>query len=650
MSDFNDGTVGKGWSLNNPGSEPFPDPFMDYASTVMPENIRDALKYCEFIFNSNSMIRESARRVLSYFITDIEVKGLNGKDIGDDEKEKYEDFMNESLDIKTVMHSVGLDYLCYGNSFTTLIVPFRRYLSCPKCSLDVPLRQIMSETNYNFKWKMPEFSAVCPKCEYAGAWKRTDRRTNEPDEVRVRRWPAIEMEIRYDPIRDNRDYLWRIPEDYRTQVKRGDPQVLETVPWEVVEAVQANGFLLFDKGAIYHMYEPTLSGIRSRGWGISRTLVNFRHAWYCQVLHRYNEAIALDYVIPFRVLSPAPSPTAMPEGGDPLMNMDLGGLRGQVQAMLRKRRKDPASWHFLSTPIQYQALGGEAKNLAPNDLMESGINMLLNGFGMPAELYRGSLTMQSALPAIRLFESSWVYLVHSMNAFLRELTKDIGDAFGWEPATCKFIKPTMLDDVQLVMSKMQLMQAQQVSQTGVLRSLGMDFKDEQRQIMQEERFKQEEQAKMQEAMDKSSLKEQMAPPVSAQIAQGGDPAAAGAPPAGGAPAAGGAPPAAGGPALGQGGGQPAPQGPAGAAAQNVSLSTPTAPGEKVTPQDMQAKAESIANQLLAMPESQRQSEMTKLKSQDPVIHSLVKQTIVNIRQQAQSAGARSIMQQQYGVM
>ena len=257
--------------------------------------------------------------------------------------------------------------------------------------------------------------------------------------------------------------------------------------------------------------------------------------------------------------------------------------------------------------------------------------------------------MQSALPAIRLFESSWVYLVHSMNAFLRELTKDIGDAFGWEPATCKFIKPTMLDDVQLVMSKMQLMQAQQVSQTGVLRSLGMDFKDEQRQIMQEERFKQEEQAKMQEAMDKSSLKEQMAPPVAAQIAQGGappaggDPAAAGAPPAGGAPAAGG-------PALGQGGGQPAPQGPAGAAAQNVSLSTPTAPGEKVTPQDMQAKAESIANQLLAMPESQRQSEMTKLKSQDPVIHSLVKQTIVNIRQQAQSAGARSIMQQQYGVM
>ena len=644
MSDFSEGALGKGWALNGKGDEPFPDPFMDYASTVMPENIRDALRYCEFIFNSNSMVREAARRVLSYFITDIEVKGVGGKDIGDDERTKYENFLNETLDIKTILHSVGLDLLCYGNSFTTLVVPFRRYLSCPQCFLDIPLKEAINNSVYAFKWKMPDFTCNCPRCKYTGIWKRTDRRTNEPEEVRVRRWPAAEMEIRHDPVRDNRDYLWRIPEDYRLQVRRGDPQILETVPWEVVEAVAANGFLLFDKGVVYHMYEPTLSGVRSRGWGISRTLVNFRHAWYCQVLHRYNEAIALDYVIPFRVLSPQPQSSSLPEAGDPLMNMDLGGLRGQVQAMLRKRRKDPAAWHFLSTPIQYQMLGGEARNLAPTDLLESGITNLLNGFGMPAELYRGTLSLQAALPAIRLFESSWVYLVHSLNAFLRELTKDIGDAFGWEPAVCKLIRPTMLDDVQLIMSKMQLMQAQQVSQTGVLRSMGMDFKDEQRQIIQEQKFTQEEQAKMQEEMDNSSLMEQMAPPVIDQMAQqGGQPGGQGGQPP--APQGYGAPAA---PAEG-GGGQP-PQGPAVMAAQGMSVATPTSPNQKVTPQDLQAKAQTLADQMLAMPESQRQSEMTKLKSQDPVIHSLVKQTIGNIRQQAQTAGARSIMQQKYGVM
>jgi hypothetical protein len=40
--DLFDSSIGKNWSLNR-GEEPFPDPFMDYASTVMPENIRDAV-------------------------------------------------------------------------------------------------------------------------------------------------------------------------------------------------------------------------------------------------------------------------------------------------------------------------------------------------------------------------------------------------------------------------------------------------------------------------------------------------------------------------------------------------------------------------------------------------------------------------------
>ena len=638
MSDYSEGALGRGWALNSRGDEPFPDPFMDYASTVMPENIRDALRYCEFIFHSNSMIREAARRVLSYFITDIEIRALDGENIGDDEKQKYMSFMNDTLDIRTILHSVGLDFLCYGNSFTTLIIPFRRYLHCPQCSLDVPLKQVINNPAFAFKWKMPDFQANCPRCKYTGNWKRIDRRTNEPEEVRVRRWPAFEMEVRYDPVRDNRDYLWRIPEDYRMQVRRGDPQILETVPWELIEAIASNGFLLFDKKAVHHMYEPTLSGVRSRGWGISRTLINFRHAWYVQVLHRYNEAIALDYVIPFRVLTPAPQSSSMPEAGDPLMNMDLGGLRGQVQAMLRKRRRDPAAWHFLSTPIQYNMMGGEARNLAPTDLLESGVNMLLNGFGMPAELYRGTLSLQAALPAIRLFESSWQYLTHCLNAFLAETTKSIGEAFGWAPATCRLIKPSMLDDVQLIMSKMQLMQAQQVSQTGVLRSMGMDFKEEQRQILDEQRFMQEEQAKMQKNMENSALMEQMAPSTTDQFmqsmqaqAQGGQQAPQGAqPPPGPAQSA------------------PPPQGPAGMAAQGMSVATPTGPNEKVTPQDMQAKAQTIADQMLSMPESQRQSEMTKLKSKDPVIHSLVKQTINNIRQQAQTQGARMMLQQQYG--
>jgi hypothetical protein len=77
------------------------------------------------------------------------------------------------------------------------------------------------------------------------------------------------------------------------------------------------------------------------------------------------------------------------------------------------------------------------------------------------------------------------------------------------------------------------------------------------------------------------------------------------------------------------------------------LST-TQPNQKITPQELQAKAEAMASQLLAMDEAQRQSEMTKLKSKDPTIHAAVKQTIENIRQQARTAGGQAMMKQQFG--
>jgi hypothetical protein len=43
---------------------------------------------------------------------------------------------------------------------------------------------------------------------------------------------------------------------------------------------------------------------------------------------------------------------------------------------------------------------------------------LLNDAGTPIELYNGSLQLQTAPVALRLFEATWHHLVHDANAFL----------------------------------------------------------------------------------------------------------------------------------------------------------------------------------------------------------------------------------------
>ena len=614
------------------GSEGFPDPFSDIASLSMPDNMRDALRWCEYIFMSNGMYRQACDRIVSYFITEIEVQGDDKE-----EKQKFTDFLNDTLGIKNLLHTVGMDYLCYGNSFTSMLVPIRRYLYCPKCKLELPLRKIFNEPVFAFKWSGFEFNAKCPKCKYSGKWMHNDRRSTEQEDLRIRRWSPHEMEILWDPLTDDVSHVWKIPADYRKLLNEGNLYHLERANWEILEAVKNQQDLRFDNDVVYHMKEEALGGVRNRGWGISRVLSNFRQAWYVQVLHRYNEAIALDYVIPFRVLTP------MPRGGvgefsDPALNIDLGGFSSRVQSMIRKRRRDPAGWHTLPFPVQYQALGGDATQLAPQELMEQGMDTLLTSVGIPVELYKGSLSVQAAPAALRLFESSWTHLAHNMNRFLQSIVDKTAEIMSWEPVKVKLARVTHADDLNRQMAKLQLMMGQQVSQTTGMKSVGLDFEEETRRKLEEEQFLAEETAEMQERMQQAAAMDEMAPPPQAGGMGGGMMGGAmgggmGMPP--GAPPAGGAPP-------------PASAG--GAAAQQFAMAQPTQMNKPTTPEEMVAQAQTIAQQMMALPSSQRRSELITLKRADPTMHSLVTSAMDEIRQQARSMGQQQQLQQQFGQM
>lgn len=68
----------------------------------------------------------------------------------------------------------------------------------------------------------------------------------------------------------------------------------------------------------------------------------------------------------------------------------------------------------------------------------------------------------------------------------------------------------------------------------------------------------------------------------------------------------------------------------------------------VTPSDLQAAADMLAQELLGLPESQRISELRKLKQANPTLHSIVKEKLSDIRSQARSQGGAQVMQQQFG--
>lgn len=600
-------------------SSGFPSPWLDMASLAMPETIQYALRWTEFLTMANGTYFRALDRVLAYFITDIEIR-----DVTDDkEKQNIYDFLTNpaGIDILNDIHVAGMNYLVYGNDFSSVTMPFRRYLVCPKCSFDLPLKIVYETSDFKFKWDNFEFTAYCPRCNFKGKWLYRDRRTGEADKIKLKHWSPHEFDILWCPRTDNVDFIWKIPEDYRRMIKEGKLHHLENADREIIECVRDNKHLKFEKGVIHHMKEPTLAGIRNRGWGVSRVLTNFRQAWYVQVLHRYNEAIALDYVIPFRLITPAPGPGSGDQARDTLLNLNMGNYTAQIQRMIAQRRKDPATWHTLPFAVQYQAIGGDATQLAPRDLLDQGLEILLNNIGVPVELYKGSLQIQSAPTALRLFESSWSHLVHNLNSYVAFVMRKLSQLMNWENATARLQKVTHADDLQRQMAKLQLMMGGQLSKQTGLRTVGEDYFDEVKRQMEEQQFEAEEQSRMEKEMTQAATMAEMAAPPQQM---------------------GGMPP-------GVGGGMPPGVGtPTGNAVANMMAQQPTMMNKPTTPQEMMQHAHLRAQQILTMPESQKDSELIQLSKIDPMMHTLVSDQLSKIKRQAQLAGGAMLLAQQYG--
>lgn len=617
----------------------FPSPWLDLASLAMPEQNKNALEWCEFVYDAMGTYRQAQERTISYFLTEVLIGSADpNKALGDDEKDKWRHFLNDTLGIMNVLQMLDRDRACYGNGFATVYVPFMRFLVCPQCHSQFPLREVYTQRDsFNFEWQLPKFIATCPACKtgrgYRGEFRVNDMPEDLENNLRVKIWPVHEIEILHDLYSDQSAYIWRIPEDYKKQVRTGHLWHLERASMPVIRAIQNNNLFMFHPEVMFHMREPVVSGRRHRGWGISRIIYNFRQIWYVQVLRRYNEAIGLDYIIPFRLITPeVRSGSGAIAGGsmtDPSKGVNLGNYSAHFMRLMAKRRRDPAGWHFLPFPVRYTPLGGDANNLAPQEILDQGYDVMLNDSGFPADLYRGSLQLQTAPVALRLFEATWTHLVTDNNAFLRWLVNQISQILSWERVDAKLRRVTYADDFNIQMAQLQLMMGQAISQTTGLRSIGLDWDDEQRQIAEESRRQAELQAEIQEEMEQSAFGE--------QIAKGQPMAPGGGAMGGGAMGGGAMPPgAAGAPAGAEG--QAAPAGPVTGMimSENVPQSM----------DDLEAQAEALASELLALPESQRLSELRLLKEKHHALHALVRAYLDEMRGRARTAGQSLLLGQQ----
>jgi hypothetical protein len=456
--------------------------------------MKNAFRWAEFLYTNNPTYSSAVQRIARYMITELDLAGQHNTIIT-----RYTLFFEE-MQIRRILASVGISSLVYGNTFISVALPFDRHLRCPLCGLERPAKAVEYSFE-NFKY------VVKCACGYYGEHKRVDKYSDDVNRTRVILWDPKLIELNTNLVGDS-EYYMHVEPLLRHRVQKNNKFVLDTTPWEFIEAIRDDRLFKFSPGQLLHISNETLPGFNIE-WGLPPSIALFRLHYQSAVLRRANEAIALDFITPFRIIFPQAASGA----ADPVQVMGLQTFVGKMQNMVKERRKDPTAVQVSPVPVGYQAIGGEGKALNVYPELKANNEELLNGAGFPADLFYGTLNVQALPAALRLFENTWDHLYYGYNKIIQFIANKVSRYFSWPPITAKLQRITLADDIERRQVLMQLAAAGQASQGTFFKAYGLNFMEEFTDMVREQLEMQEKQKQIAEEFKMQQQMEQEGPGV-----------------------------------------------------------------------------------------------------------------------------------------
>jgi predicted RNA-binding Zn-ribbon protein involved in translation (DUF1610 family) len=447
----------------------YPSPFFDIAHTYMPATVKMMFRWCRYYFLVNPLINAVVFKMSEYPVTDI---------IFDTErpelKQLWSDYLLDHLRYRSFQVEVGLDYHTYGNALVSIFYPFVKYLECPNCGHRKPAK----DSEYRFQ--NFQFIINCEKCGHHGPCKTDDHYIKAPKGIRLLRWNPEDVDVRYNELTGDYEYYYEIPTTLKNDIIIGKKSTVESVPQLFIEALKQKKAVVFSKENVFHFKRPTLAG-KDRGWGTPMILPVLKDTFYLQVLRKAQEAIALEHIVPLRILFPqAGSATS-----DPYTSVNLQDWRDQVASELRRWRADNNYMPIMPLPLGNQTIGGDGRALLLSQEVRVWSEQIVAGMGVPTELIFGGLSYSGSNVALRMLENTFLGYLQDHLTLLKWVIKRTAAYLGWSPVRARFKPFKMADDLQRKAYLFQLNSANKLSDESLLADADFDSEKEDK-IMERE--------------------------------------------------------------------------------------------------------------------------------------------------------------------
>ena len=591
------------------------------------------------------VIGRAVNKVVRYFAADISVSTDDSPSQTDTDKLQHtQDLLKKSYDMLQVVIKIGQQLATMGNVFVYAMPIINRTLCCPKCSHVAAIDKLIPKID--FQWD-GQFKGVCPKCGRKITYIIVDKQTTD---IKGRKLKFIcysprDIQLKYNELTDEYTYLYKMPSHIKTGITSGDPVYLRTTPQVFLQAAFTSDYIQFPVDSFLHLRTDTLSTMDRfyKGWGTPLFLSSFNNILRLAYLDKFNQAVATDFIAPIRMISPpaqnlqvGQNPMQQPVSGHAIKQFIFDAIKGV--------RQNQSQWVVSPFPLQYQMLGGQAKQLAPVELMKWYQDRIQQDMSMPVQLRQTSFQAVAQTMGLRMFQRQWIHFTTPLQFGLRWMADKVCQAHMLDKVNVSLDKTSFVQDDMNKQTILNLGGGGLISNDTVLKTVGLDFKQQQHKKMQEEQYTTQESAKMQAQMQQMQMSQSVLPPAGSQgigaaqynmqmVQQANmpqDPAAAGgAPPPSGAPMPPGAsmPPQA-------GGGAPMPAG---------SNNSRTVVLQQLF-QQAQAKAQEIFDIGRTQGAGARRSALVNLKATNPQLHAQVKAVLQNMDQQtASQAVAQSKM-------
>ena len=551
-----------------------PNPAFDFLTGFVPRKLKDHFKWCEYLSVNSAHIYAALRKFGELVITDIEIGTSN-----DALRRNYKRLFERTLKIKQALLLASLDKHVYGNHFTSIYQPFVRYLRCNHCQV---LTNITS-AEYTFTLKGLQFSYTCPHCKKAAKGKVVDQKILAANKLHIIRWDPKLMDIEYNPVNGSSLYYYNIPQDLKEKVKKGSKHIINSMPYEFLENIRDDTLFRFAPNKIFHIKTAAPAGFAQQ-WGFPPLAATMKQFLYTMVLRKANEAIALEHIVPMRILHPAQ------HGNQDFAQMiSLGKWQDELKTGVKRWRRDPLHMLFSPTPLGVTNVGGDGRAMLTLGEVQEAEKNIMAALGIPAEFLFGGLTKAGMEGTLRMIQTQLQGNTDDMNGLLQWYSDQFAAFLGWERIDAKLTPLQMVEDSEakqliIAMAIGQNNMPQVASLSTMADRIGLDLAEERvkrkQEALDEMRFQQElqrEQAKLQNTL-----------------------------------------------------------------AQQVQQQVAGQAGVQYDPQQVMAKADEVAQQLAGLDPGARRSQLHQLQTDDFVMYACVIQRLEDMRNQQVQQAQQSV--------